>query len=163
MMLNSFSVPLLRLEDSKKFAETLAKCLEVGDVICLQGTLGSGKTTFSQMLINSHMQHDMHVTSPTFNLVQHYEREGHIPVWHCDFYRLKEASEIIELGLDEAFDRGISIIEWPEIATNYLPESRLQIHFKLTYDPENQTEIRHAHFDNASMLGQALGKEISQW
>ena len=160
---NSHQLYLNSLEESNKFASLLATYLSCGDVICLEGTLGAGKTTFSQMVINHYMGKDMHVTSPTFTLVQHYEEPNKTPIWHCDFYRLKDESELVELGIDDALEDAITLIEWPEIAYNYLPENRLRIHFNLINNPDNETFTREVTFNTNLPLGYELAKEVNKW
>jgi len=68
------------------------------------------------------------VPSPTFTLVQTYEAEG-LMLAHFDLYRLKDASELDELGFDDALAEGVSLVEWPERAGHRLPENRLTLHF----------------------------------
>ncbi len=114
------------LEETKNFAHKLAKLLIQGDVIALTGELGSGKTTLAQYIIKYLCGEEAEVISPTFNLVQLYPALK-FTIWHFDLYRLKSAEEIIELGLDEAVDSGVSIIEWPQIAENLLPKEKLLI------------------------------------
>jgi tRNA threonylcarbamoyl adenosine modification protein YjeE len=95
-----------------------------GDVIALKGGLGAGKTAFARALIRARSgDADLPVPSPTFTLVQVYELPP-APIWHFDFYRLRDAAEIWELGIEEAFTDGISLIEWPEIAKSLLPPAR---------------------------------------
>lgn len=116
------------LEDTKKLAEKIASGVKKGDVIALSGDLGAGKTTFSRFFINYLMGHEENVTSPTFNLVLPYETKD-FTIWHFDLYRLNEAKEVEELGLYDAFDNGVSLIEWPEIISDILPENTVMVKF----------------------------------
>ncbi|CZT33606.1 hypothetical protein GA0004734_00006310 [Rhizobium sp. 9140] len=100
--------------------EDLALALRAGDTVALSGDLGAGKSTLARALIRS-MADDpfLEVPSPTFTLVQSYDLR--IPVSHFDLYRLGDANEVLELGLDELSANGICLIEWPERAEGYLP------------------------------------------
>lgn len=102
----------------------LAKQLRMGDVITLSGDLGSGKTTFTTLLMK--YLSNVQVTSPTFNIVNVYDTDV-CEVWHFDLYRLKDKKELENIGIDEALTRAISVIEWPEIANDYLPKQRIDI------------------------------------
>jgi tRNA threonylcarbamoyladenosine biosynthesis protein TsaE len=96
-----------------------------GDVIGLQGPLGSGKTSFARAFIRALGGTDQEVPSPTFTLVEIYAFAGKPPVWHFDLYRLRAAEEAWELGIEEAWAEGISLIEWPERLGRLLPQEHL--------------------------------------
>ncbi len=104
----------------------LARAIVKGDLIAFSGDLGAGKTTLARALIRS-LAGDpyLEVPSPTFTLVQAYELP--LPVSHFDFYRLGDPSEMDELGLDEALDDGVALVEWPERAGNQLPNKVIRI------------------------------------
>ena len=106
-------------------AARLAARARQGDVIGLQGELGSGKTTFARAFIRSLGDGREEVPSPTFTLVEIYACAGKPPVWHFDLYRLTAAEEAWELGIEEAFADGISLIEWPERLGGLLPPEHL--------------------------------------
>jgi tRNA threonylcarbamoyl adenosine modification protein YjeE len=110
-----------------RFAAGLAMLLAPGDLICLSGDLGTGKTTLARALIRA-LAGDagMEVPSPTFTLVQDYPLPG-LHLTHMDLYRLEDPEEIEELGLDEALTAGAVIIEWPEHAAGRLPAGGLRI------------------------------------
>lgn len=91
----------------------LAKVVRAGDVIALSGPLGVGKTALARGFIAA-LGHDGEVPSPTFAIVQPYE-DLDPPVWHVDLYRIEDASEIDELGIDAAAD-AVLLVEWPERA-----------------------------------------------
>ncbi len=97
-----------------QFGAALARSVQRGDVIALSGELGAGKTSLARALLQS-LGHSGEVPSPSFAIVQPYE-ELEPPVWHVDLYRIEEADEIVELGLDAAADEGVLLIEWPERA-----------------------------------------------
>lgn len=113
-------------EQTKKIATKLAKMVNLGDIITLSGNLGAGKTSFAQYFIKSLSDLDIEVTSPTFNLLHVYQLKT-IEIWHFDLYRLKNSDEVYELGIEDAFIKGVSLIEWPEIIQTILPKDRLDL------------------------------------
>jgi tRNA threonylcarbamoyladenosine biosynthesis protein TsaE len=106
-------------------AAEVAALAEPGDVIALKGELGAGKTTFARAFIRARGARD-EVPSPTFTLVQVYD-DGGTTIWHFDLYRLRSPEEAWELGIEDAFADGISLIEWPERLGPLLPRRRLEI------------------------------------
>lgn len=111
---------------TQKLAENIARAARAGDVITLSGEVGTGKTTFTQAFIGALVPGE-NVTSPTFTLVQPYTAKDGTPILHADLYRLKHAQEFTELGIEDGFEKNITLIEWPEIARSYLPEGTLSV------------------------------------
>jgi tRNA threonylcarbamoyladenosine biosynthesis protein TsaE len=112
------------LADTQRFGEALGKLAEPGDVFCLLGDLGAGKTSLTQG-IGKGLDIKQHINSPTFNLINEYQ--GRIPLYHMDLYRM-EAEEGEELGLKEYFwGKGLCVVEWPQVAAEILPQDILQI------------------------------------
>lgn len=107
-------------------AARIAPQARPGDVIALKGDLGVGKTSFARAFIRARGEAGEEVPSPTFTLVQVYEAAA-ASVWHFDLYRLGSAEDAWELGIEEAFAGGISLIEWPERLGSLLPRRRLEI------------------------------------
>ncbi|QDY99506.1 tRNA (adenosine(37)-N6)-threonylcarbamoyltransferase complex ATPase subunit type 1 TsaE [Nitratireductor mangrovi] len=106
--------------------EDVALALRAGDVVCLQGDLGAGKTTLARAIIRAVAgDDDLEVPSPTFTLVQSYELR--IPIHHLDLYRLADPAELDELGFDEMAERGAVLVEWPENAGDHLGEAALTV------------------------------------
>lgn len=108
-----------------RLGAAVAAELRPGDVVCLSGPLGAGKSTLARGLIRALASPDEEVPSPTFTLVQFYE--GSVPVAHFDLYRLTSADEAFELGLDEALEEGAAVIEWPQRLEGRVPPDRLDI------------------------------------
>jgi len=104
-------------------AARLAALARPGDVIALAGDLGAGKTAFARAFIAARGGGE-DVPSPTFTLAQTYEI-GDAAIWHFDCYRLRHPEEAWELGIEDAFRDGISLIEWPERIAPLLPARRL--------------------------------------
>lgn len=128
----------LRLADpaaTETLGRALARLLRPGDVVALRGELGAGKTALVRALIRALPgpagAEAEEVPSPTFTLVQTYERLP-APVWHFDLYRLESAEEVEELGFSEALAEGIVLVEWPERLGSRLPEEALSV--TLTFD-----------------------------
>ncbi|MCF3639929.1 tRNA (adenosine(37)-N6)-threonylcarbamoyltransferase complex ATPase subunit type 1 TsaE [Rhizobium sp. TRM95111] len=125
------SIAPLFLEDEAatiRFGEDLARAVRPGDLITLSGDLGAGKSTLARALIRAIADDAaLEVPSPTFTLVQSYALS--LPVSHFDFYRLADAEEVDELGLDEALEDGVCLVEWPEKAEAALPADRLTLRF----------------------------------
>ncbi|HJU20275.1 MAG TPA: tRNA (adenosine(37)-N6)-threonylcarbamoyltransferase complex ATPase subunit type 1 TsaE [Stellaceae bacterium] len=115
-------------------AARLAVRARPGDVIALKGDLGAGKTTFARAFIHA-LGGGEEVPSPTFTLVQLYELDA-VTVWHFDLYRLQAPEEAWELGIEEAFAGGVSLIEWPERLGPLLPTDRLEIALLFGEGPE---------------------------
>ena len=120
-------------EDTSRFAVSLGQMLRPGDVILLEGGIGAGKTHFARALIQSLMPEPEDVPSPTFTLVQVYEGPG-CEIWHADLYRLTDPNEAIELGLDEAFETAICMIEWPDRLADLTPQGALTLTFEAQED-----------------------------
>jgi tRNA threonylcarbamoyl adenosine modification protein YjeE len=114
-------------------ARRLALILRSRDLILLQGALGAGKTTFARFLLRA-LGIEEDVPSPTFTLLQTYETQR-FPVYHFDFYRIANGTELEELGWEDALANGLVIAEWPERAEGHFPKDRLVLHF--TVDDKN--------------------------
>lgn len=130
-------------ENEKKtieFAQNTAKNARNGDIFCLNGDLGAGKSVFSRAFIRFLLKNDnFEVPSPTFTLVQHYETPNY-PIYHFDLYRLCSAEEIYEIGWEDALKNGICLVEWPERLEALLPQKRIDIHIEpCENDPDKRT------------------------
>jgi tRNA threonylcarbamoyl adenosine modification protein YjeE len=128
---STFSIVLANERATRRLAVDLASILKAGDLVTLSGDLGAGKTAFARALIR-HLAGDeaLDVPSPTFTLVQTYALPR-FTVVHADLYRVGQASELAELGVDEAAENAVVLLEWPDRAADVLPADRLDIAFTL--------------------------------
>ncbi len=133
-------IKLFNLEQTREFGIKLGTLLKSGDILCLNGDLGAGKTTLTKS-IGLGLDVSDYITSPTFTLINEYS--GRIPLYHFDVYRLENAHELDDLGFDDYFyGNGVSIIEWAEKIENTLPQDRLVINIKRgNNDDERLLEI----------------------
>jgi tRNA threonylcarbamoyladenosine biosynthesis protein TsaE len=122
-------------DDTARFAARLGRLLVPGDCILLNGSLGAGKTHFARSLIQSVLSNIEDVPSPTFTLVQTYDTDVG-PIWHADLYRINGADEIEELGLTEAMEDAICLIEWPDRLGDLKPDDALVLQFTAQDDPD---------------------------
>jgi tRNA threonylcarbamoyladenosine biosynthesis protein TsaE len=117
-------------EATEALGAALARSLRPGDVVALFGALGAGKTTLARGILYG-LGHHGDVASPTFPIVQAYDPpDTLLPVWHVDLYRIEQAGELDELGLDEAREESVLLIEWPERMPSLWPGT-----LKLRLDP----------------------------
>ena len=118
-------------KETLSFAKKFAKTLKGDEIIALWGTLGMGKTVFAKAVIQELTGRKEDVPSPTFTLLQTYDTPlGE--VFHFDFYRLKSPEEAYEIGIEDAFESGICLIDWPEKIGGLLPKRAINIHFEMT-------------------------------
>ena len=133
-----FSIITSSTEQTEEVGRVLGAMLEPGDLICLFGDLGAGKTHFSFGIAQGLQVLDEYITSPTFTFVNEYQ--GRIPFYHIDLYRLKEPSELESIGFEEYIDSdGATVIEWAEQAEDDLPEDKLNVY--LSDVSENSREL----------------------
>lgn len=126
------------IEDTERLAQTIATLVTHGDVLLLHGDLGAGKTTFSQFFGKA-LGIEQKITSPTFNIIKSYE--GKLPFHHMDCYRLEGAED--DLGFDEYFyGDGVTIVEWPEMIEEFLPEDYIELNLKYIEDSKREIEIQ---------------------
>ena len=121
--------------ETRAFGRHLAQLLQPGDVVLLQGDLGAGKSELTRG-IAAGLQIDGPIASPSFTILNVYE-EGTIPLYHFDWYRLRSAEELYELGMEEYLGgAGIAVVEWPGQCPEAVPEKALEI----TLQPVSETE-----------------------
>jgi len=120
-------IELLTEQDTIDLAAYITPLLKPGDVILLGGDLGSGKTFFAKQVAKS-LGIDEEVDSPSFVIMKEYHC-GKYPLFHLDLYRLKEEDELLDLGLFDMLESGITMIEWPKLAESILPYYTLRLDF----------------------------------
>ncbi|MBK6765410.1 MAG: tRNA (adenosine(37)-N6)-threonylcarbamoyltransferase complex ATPase subunit type 1 TsaE [bacterium] len=123
-------------EETLAWAESLAQRLRPGDVVCLSGELGAGKSVVARG-IGKGLGVSEDILSPTFNYVLEYQ--GRLPLYHADLYRLHGVHDFVAMGLEEYFERdGVFVIEWPERITELLPAACYHIHLQLLDNPSDR-------------------------
>lgn len=149
-------------EATTQLASQLAPLLLPGDTILLDGPIGAGKSHFSRALIQARLAAAgiyEDVPSPTFTLVQTYD-DGVAEIWHSDLYRLTSLSDIDELGLWDAFENAICLIEWPDRLGDLAPKNALTLTL-LPTDLETQRSARfnatdpkwHSYLQQSGLVG----------
>ncbi|BBB92299.1 MAG TPA: tRNA (adenosine(37)-N6)-threonylcarbamoyltransferase complex ATPase subunit type 1 TsaE [Methylomusa anaerophila] len=128
-----------------QFGQSLGRMLRAGDVVCLSGDLGAGKTLLTQG-ITTGLEVEEIVTSPTFSLMNIYQGKdatgAALNIYHFDFYRLESAAELIDIGFDEYLSaNGLIIIEWPDRFRDYFPDEYLWIEIQAHSDERRQLTL----------------------
>lgn len=113
---------LKNIDETRAFAREFAHRLHAPCVVALHGDLGMGKSEIARTIIQELRGADTVVPSPTFTIVQNYDG-----ISHFDLYRVMDKSELVEIGLEYAIQNDITLIEWPEIAADMLPENTIHI------------------------------------
>jgi tRNA threonylcarbamoyladenosine biosynthesis protein TsaE len=114
----------------------LAPLLVAGDLVLLSGEIGAGKSCFARAVIRQRLGEATEVPSPTYTLVQTYD-DGITTIWHADLYRLSGPDEVVELGLLDAADTAICLVEWPERVGNLWPTTVL----RLAFEPKDEGRV----------------------
>lgn len=130
-------------DQTADLAARLGQVLTAGDTVLLDGPIGAGKTHFCRHLIQSLLDAPEDVPSPTFTLVQTYDTSAG-EIWHADLYRLGDVGEVEELGLFDAFDQAICLIEWPDRLGDAAPRDALTV--TMCPDPQHN-DTRRITFD----------------
>ncbi len=140
-MMDTFCFFLHDLQETAEFGRLLGRLAQAGDVICLNGDLGAGKTALTQEIARgAEVPDSCYVTSPSFSILQEYP--GRIPLYHMDFYRLDDVTEVEDLGFEEFFYlSGLTVIEWSERAGSLIPDTRLRIQLTIADDLSRRVEI----------------------
>ncbi len=136
---------------TRRFGARLGELLQGGDVICLAGELGAGKTCLTQG-IGQGLGIEGPITSPSFTLINEYRQEqARLPLYHVDLYRLGESKEVLTLGLEEYFyGEGVCVVEWADRASEALPAEHLWI------------ELRYVVETKRGLLMKAVGKRYEE-
>lgn len=128
-----------RPEETFALGRLLGQQALAGQIYCLDGDLGTGKTVFTQGFAEG-LGIDGPVNSPTFTILQQYE-EGRLPLYHFDVYRIGDVSEMDEIGYEDCFyGEGVCLIEWSQLIPEILPEE--VIHIRIEKDLEKGYDYR---------------------
>jgi len=129
------NVKTVSVEDTMNLGYRLGKALRKGDVVCIDGDLGAGKTAFTKGIARG-LGITEHVTSPTFTIVNEYNAP--IPLYHFDVYRIADCEEMFEIGFDEYIEGdGVVVIEWANVIKDILPKNHIQVDIKQDADDQN--------------------------
>jgi tRNA threonylcarbamoyladenosine biosynthesis protein TsaE len=145
----------LHAHATQTLGEQLGECLQAGDVVCLYGELGSGKTVLAKGLATGlGVSHESVVRSPSFVLIHRYE--GRVPVYHADLYRLDGPADIDDIGLRDLLGaEGVAVIEWADKLEAALPVARLDVMLQHV-DAETRRIVLHPH-------GERAARCLAQW
>ena len=122
---------------TEELGQRLAASMQPGDVVTLEGPLGSGKTTLARGICRGLGVPDDDISSPTFVLLQIYQ--GRLPIYHFDLYRLNRREELHPIGAEDyLWGDGVALVEWPGLAQALLPPTRLEIALTLADDREEE-------------------------
>lgn len=133
------------VEETIALGKKIGSMVRAGDIICIDGELGSGKTHLTKGLAIG-LDINEYITSPTFTIVNEYE--GRLKLYHFDVYRVNDPDEIENIGFDEyIFGEGVSIIEWAKLIEELIPAERIQINiYKTLGNEENYRKINIEYF-----------------
>lgn len=120
---------LNNVDETRAWARDFAGTLSAPCVVALHGDLGMGKSEIARTIIQTLRGADTVVPSPTFTIVQSYDG-----ISHFDLYRIEDASELAEIGLQHAIENDIALIEWPEIAMDALPQNTIHVYISAYND-----------------------------
>lgn len=147
-----FDLSIPNAKATRALGQLLAETASVGDVFLLSGPVGAGKSELARAFIRHRLGRMEDVPSPTFTLVQTYEAEGG-DIWHADLYRLSHPDEAVELGLTDAFETAITLIEWPDRLGDLTPPQAISI--ALSYDKDARRAL--ISLSDQPKLAAALG------
>ncbi|MCX7843646.1 MAG: tRNA (adenosine(37)-N6)-threonylcarbamoyltransferase complex ATPase subunit type 1 TsaE [Clostridia bacterium] len=125
-------------EETVEAGMKLGSLLKRGDIVCLSGSLGTGKTSFTNGIAKA-LGIQGYITSPTFTIVNEYK--GNIPLYHFDVYRIADPGEMFEIGFEEYIDaKGVVVIEWAELIAEILPKDVIRV--KISKALQEGTDVR---------------------
>lgn len=130
----NYQFEIKNIQETKQLGLLLGACCVAGDIICLSGDLGAGKTTLTQYIaLGLDVSEKDYVTSPSFAIMHEYQ--GRLNLYHMDLYRLGGEDEVIDLGFEDLFyGVGLCVIEWPKRAEELIPSSALWINIEIKND-----------------------------
>jgi tRNA threonylcarbamoyladenosine biosynthesis protein TsaE len=133
--------------ETTRLGAILARHLLAGDTVLLSGRIGAGKTHLARAFIQARLGRMEEVPSPSFTLVQTYDA-GDAEIWHADLYRLSHPDEAFELGLEDAFETAICLVEWPDRLGTLAPAQALHI----ALSPQNAGRTAELRGGRAGLL-----------
>ena len=142
-MAEPLTLSLATPDASEALGRVIARETRRGDVILLAGDLGAGKTTIARGFL-AEAAGVFDAPSPTYTLVQSYDGTGEqagLPLLHADLYRVEQTDELEELGLDEAFETGAALVEWPDRLAGDPPPDRLEIALSAATDGGREARL----------------------
>ncbi|RCX12743.1 tRNA threonylcarbamoyladenosine biosynthesis protein TsaE [Anaerobacterium chartisolvens] len=138
-------------QETKDVGWSLGKLLKAGDLVCLKGDLGAGKTAFTYGIARAAGVQG-YITSPTFTIVNEYNSS--IPLYHFDVYRISDAEEMFDIGLEEYIGgEGISVIEWADLIQEVLPEEYIAVRISKEPSEGDNARIIEVEFRGAKYQG----------
>lgn len=121
----------LSQEETRKLGFQLGQQAKPGDIVCLCGDLGVGKTVFTKGFALG-LEISDHVTSPTFTIVNEYQ--GRLPLYHFDVYRIADPEEMDDTGYEDYFfGQGVSLVEWADLIKDWIPKEALWVEIEKDY------------------------------
>ena len=140
--------------DTDALGRSLSSVARAGDCVLLSGQIGAGKSALARAFIRARLGEGTEVPSPTFTLVQTYDDPTGPEIWHADLYRLGDPQEAVELGLIDAFETAICLIEWPELIADLAPDDSLKIALSVT------SSAHEAHISYGSTWADRIGQVV---
>jgi len=133
-------------DETIDFASKLAKNLNIGDVVVLNGDLGSGKTKLTEGILK-YFGLESEISSPTFTIVNEYNAKD-LNIYHFDVYRFSNSDEFYAIGGEDYFSQGLCIIEWGKIISDALPNEYIEINFEKLEENQNYRILKIRTFGN---------------
>ncbi|HFB2048452.1 MAG TPA: hypothetical protein TECP_00806 [Hyphomicrobiaceae bacterium MAG_BT-2024] len=156
-----YNIKLYNWSDTRLFAQIISSFLKEGDVVTLRGNIGAGKTTLARHLIRAIDEDDeLEVSSPTYAIMHSYNT-SRFEICHYDFYRLTSTNELYELNFLDNLENVVSIIEWPEIASEILPDGCIEIYISEIWHGE--VDYRRIRLTVCIITAERMDKALEMW
>lgn len=146
-------------EETSEIGKYIGELLKSGDIVCLIGDLGAGKTTLTKAIAVG-LEIDDYVTSPTFTLVNEYDGKYHVN--HFDVYRVSDVDEILDIGFEEyIYSDSVTIIEWANLIREILPKDVINIEIKRNLDTDCRDILIYGEGDSYNKIVEKLKEEFT--